>query len=268
MRSITRHWKILLIGAAAAVALAGCRRDRYGVEQPTVYPGDTGVVWAIAPAVNLSGVEDVDPILQADLLYQQVQQVKGITAIPVNRVAEVYASLRLRQVQSVDQATIVCDLLGADALVVPTVTAYDPYDPPKMGASIQVFAKPGHYRRPELVDPRALSRSATPGKTESIPTEPTFDQAVGMFDAANGSVRQKLFAYAKGRADPKGPLGQKEYLVHMDRYSGFVWHELVTQVIGVSTPDAGGDTATAGSQPSSTDATTAVGSVNYGTTDR
>ena len=69
----------------------------------------------------------------------------GLTVVPVNRVAEVYASLRIEKVQSAEQAAIVCDLLGCDALVVPTMTAYDPYNPPKMGASLQVFRRPGEY---------------------------------------------------------------------------------------------------------------------------
>jgi len=34
--------------------------------------------------------------------------------------------------------------------------------------------------------------------------------SVGMFDAANGSVRQAVLDYAVGRNDPQGPLGSKE----------------------------------------------------------
>ena len=30
---------------------------------------------------------------------------------------------------------------------------------------------------------------------------------------------------------PQGPLGEKEYLVHMDRYSSFVYSELIEQLI-------------------------------------
>jgi hypothetical protein len=53
-----------------------------------------------------------------------------------------------------------------------------------------------------------------------------------MFDGANGSVRQALFLYADGRNDPKGPLGNKEYLVSMDRFCGFVYHSLISELIG------------------------------------
>jgi hypothetical protein len=224
--------------AAALLLLAvsgGCAKGPppYGVEQPAALPENVRAVWAVAPALNLSGVRAVDPLLQADLLYQQLQSVGGVTVIPVNRVAEVYAALRIDKVRSVEQANLVCDLLGCDGLVVPTVTAYDPYDPPKMGASLQVFLKPGSYARPRNIDPRALARQATPGEDESLPAgpPPDFEQSVGMFDAANGSVRDRLFAYAAGRHDPVGPLGKKEYLVSMDRYGGFVYHELIVQLL-------------------------------------
>ncbi len=52
-----------------------------------------------------------------------------------------------------------CRLLGCDGLVIPTVTAYDPYDPPKFGASLQLFVKPGTFNRLPKLDPRALERN-------------------------------------------------------------------------------------------------------------
>ena len=65
---------------------------------------------------------------------------------------EVYVGLGIEQVQSPEQAALVCDLLGCDALLVPTITAFDPYDPPKLGASLHLFRKPGTYARPANVE--------------------------------------------------------------------------------------------------------------------
>jgi hypothetical protein len=134
-------------------------------------------------------------------------------------------------VQSAEQAALVCDLLGCDGLLVPTVTAYDPYDPPKLGASLHLFRKPGTYARPANVDPRELARAASPPVEQSLPADGEFVQAVGMFDAANGSVREALFAYAKGRNDPVGPMAEREYLRSMDRYCGFVYQSLTGDLI-------------------------------------
>lgn len=220
------------VGCAIALTIAGCTREepKYGTEHQIASPLKKRQVWAVAPAVNLTGYASVDPFLHADLLFQQLQQVDGITAIPVNRVAQVYASLRIEQVQSAEQASVVCEVLGIDGLLVPTVTAYDPYDPPKLGVAIQLFRRSG-FARQENVSPRELARRASPGKDQSLPAAPDFLQTVGMFDAANGSVRQAVYDYARGRNDPLGPMGAKEYFASMDRYSGFVYHTLIVEMM-------------------------------------
>ena len=45
------------------------------------------------------------------------------------------------------------------------------------------------------------------------------------------SVRQALEDYAAGRNDPAGPLGADEYRLSMDRYGGFVYHELIATLM-------------------------------------
>lgn len=230
-RSMTYAMRSILIGTV--VLLTGCmsKPPSYGLERALYLPGSRVQVWAIAPAGNLSGVTAVDPLLQADLVYQQLQTVHGLKVIPVNRVIEVLAALQISEVSSEEQAALVCDLLGADGLLVPTVTAFDPYNPPKFGVSLQLFTKPESYSRPDGIDPRELSRMASPGATESIPTDAQILQVVGIYDASVGSVREKVAQYADGRNDPVGPLGTKEYLVSMDRYCGFVYHDLIEQLL-------------------------------------
>ncbi len=66
---------------------------------------------------------------------------------------------------------------------------------------------------------------------QSLPANADFLQAVGMFDAANGSVRDRLLRYASGRNDPGGPLGPKEYFVSMDRFRGVACHELIADLL-------------------------------------
>ena len=215
--------------------LHGCTRQQpeYGRENLLSLPAGTKrQVWAVAPVLNLSGQREVDSLLQADLLYQQLQQVRGITAIPVNRVAEVYASMRIDRVDSPEQAQIVCELLGCDALLVGTVTAFDPYNPPKFGGSLQLFTAADTAMQAG-VDPRDLMRMAAPPEDAPMPQvrQAEVRQAVGMFDAANGSVRDEVMFYADGRNDPMGPMGPKEYLASMDRYCGFAYHTLIEQLI-------------------------------------
>src|ERR1019366_8261217 len=114
MRSIKNHLTV-----AALALLAGCLAPQYGRGQQLTLLNRVRPVWAIAPAVNLSGQPQVDPLLQADLLYQQLQAVNNITVIPVDRVIQVYAALRIDKIQSEEQAAVVCEQLGCDALLIP-----------------------------------------------------------------------------------------------------------------------------------------------------
>jgi hypothetical protein len=231
MRSV---WLLILALLTVTLTAGGCTDNPppYGTEQVKSLTTKRRQVWAVAPVLNLSGERGVDPLLQADLVYQQLQQVRGVTAIPVNRVAEVYVALRIDRIATPEQAALVCDLLGCDGLIVPSVTIYDPYNPPKFGATVNLFIKPGAFARGANVDPRELARRATPQQGDPIPTgNGDVVQAVGMFDATNGTVRERLAAYASGRTDPVGPLGQKEYSVKMERYCGFAYSELIEQLI-------------------------------------
>ncbi|QOV91486.1 hypothetical protein [Humisphaera borealis] len=231
MRSIFR----LGLGVIAIAAMGmGCssKPKPYGSEVVSILPGAQPQVWAIAPAINLSGQREVDPLLQSDILYHKLQEVRGLTVIPVDRTIQVYAALRIEQVQSATQAAIVCEALGCDALVVPTVTAYDPYDPPKWGGSLQMFRSARMGGIP-AVDVREMTRQAAPDPTlmPAGPTQNDFVQAIGMFDAANGTVREALSGYARGRHDPVSPMGDREYFVNMDRYVGFAYHTLIGDLL-------------------------------------
>ncbi len=225
-----------------ASQLAGCEAAEkpYGVEQRLTLPVSREQVWAVAPAINLSGETGIDPLLQADVLFAQLQTVRGIRAVPVNRVAEAYAALGIAGVASPEQAQEVCAMLGVDALVVPTVTLYDPYDPPTMGASLQIFAASGVPLRagfvPGAETVRDLTRQARPAADELGLASPEvargqFLQQAGVFDASHGSVRRAASAYAQGRSDPNAPGGDRTILLVMDQYAGFVYHVLLSQLM-------------------------------------
>jgi hypothetical protein len=224
-----RHpiWMIL----AAGVLLGGCAQQppQYGVEAKLQLKGSRQV-WAVCPAINLSG-EKVDPIVQADLLYEQLQQVSGVTVIPVNRTVEVFAALQIDKIRSQHEADEVCRALGCDALIIPTVTIYDPFDPPKLGASLSLMSHAG-AQGGQTVDPQSLLREGAAPAPPAMPSpDKSFIQVVGMFDAANGSTRQAVQDYAAGRNDPLGPMGPREYFESMNRYCGFVYHSLIRQLL-------------------------------------
>jgi hypothetical protein len=231
--STSRWIAIITFLFVACVVAGGCAEKArpYGRERQLALAGPQTRVWAVAPVLNLSGQRGVDPLLQADLLYQQLQTVHGLTVIPVDKVAQVYASLRIEQVQTPEQAFAVIETLGCEGLVVGTVTQFDPYNPPKFGGSLQLFEKPGGYTRPPPPDVRELVNAAAPPPTQSLPEAPQFLQVVGMYDAANGTVRDALLDYAAGRHEPAGPMAEREYFASMDRYAAFSWYTLTEQLL-------------------------------------
>lgn len=218
----------LVLLAACCASLGGCAEKAvpYGRESINYAPRYGPRSVAVAPCINLSGQSQPDPLLQADLVYQELQQVRGLTAVPVNRVVQVMSGLNLRSIDSTEQAWAICDALGVDALLLPTITAFDPYDPPKFAGSVQLFIRKATTREGKL-DPRMLSRRATGAALEPGPTNADFIQAAGMFDAAAGSTRDRVDAYARGRIDPAGALGVREFYLNMDRYAAFAWHSLI-----------------------------------------
>jgi hypothetical protein len=218
--------------AALVLLAAGCAEKAvpYGRESINYAPRYGPRSIAVAPAVNLSGQSQPDPLLQADLVYQELQQVRGITAVPVNRVVQVMAGLGLRSIDSTEAAWAICDAVGVDALLLPSITAFDPYDPPKFGGSVQLFVRKATTREGKL-DPRMLSRRATGGEVQPGPVNADFIQVAAMFDAAAGSTRDRVDAYAVGRVDPTGALGTKEFYLNMDRYAAFAWHALIEDAL-------------------------------------
>jgi hypothetical protein len=218
--------------------ITGCEtRPDYGVEERLqLPPAAPRQVWAVAPAVNLSGQSGVDPLLQADLLYAQLQSVRGVTAVPVNRVAEAYLALGIDGINSPGDAAAVCELLGVDALVVPTVTLYHPYDPPRMAAAVQVFAGRGNVLGPISLPNadavRSLTRSGSADSANVVLPSPNVAgsqmiQRVGVFDARDGSVRRAAQNYAAGRFDPEGAAADRGVFLVADRYGGFVYYALL-----------------------------------------
>ena len=125
------------------------------------------------------------------------------------------------------------DALGVDALVVGSVTAYDPYPPPTLGMAVQVFAA-GSRRGGSSIDPQALIRSsrgyeAAPGDLGN-PLRATA-QAAGVFAARNHNTLAQLKEYATGRVEPDEAFGNDVYLNDMELYTQFVSFRLIHDLL-------------------------------------
>jgi hypothetical protein len=223
--------RVAWLAAAVLVGLlaSGCGRQ---LKQPDVlsspYPGVQ--LWAVAPFANESGVSSVDAYRVADLFTQQVQQVDGINTVPVNRVVLAMRHAGLEAVGSSADALQLIQLLDVDALVVGTVTAWEPYPPPTMGMAVLLFA--GGGERPSGLDPHELVRSTggdvAPGE---LGPPGAIAQAAGVFDGRNNETLAWLDAFATGRTEPDEPFGADVYLMDMELYTQFVSYRLIHDLL-------------------------------------
>jgi hypothetical protein len=176
------------------------------------YPGVATI--AIAPTINLSGSRDFDPLAVSDALYGELQQVPGLNVIPLNRVLFAMRQLNIRTIDDPAQAQRIAEMLGAQGLVVPAVTAFDPYNPPQMGMILQMYT------------PR---EGAGGGGVQKQPAS----QANGVFNSTNQSVLRELAGFARGRTQFDSALREDKYLMDSDLYIRFVSHAMVRRLMEV-----------------------------------
>ncbi len=223
-------WTAMLL--VLAWALLGCVKGDRKVELPDRYdsPYPAPKLWAVAPLINHSGTLLMDPARLADKLTQQCQQIDGIETIPVNRVLEVMAENDFTAITGVADAMTLIEALNVDGLIVGSVTAWDPYEPPKIGMAIQLYAR----RNPNggtRLDPRQLSAAATDPSAYSVTRyRQPVNHAAAYLDAGHGDILSRLQRYAKGRSGEDSPAGWRRYLLSMDLYSEFASHELMRRL--------------------------------------
>jgi hypothetical protein len=223
---------IVLIAIACGMggcSLFGGEKIVAPAELRSPYPAEK--LWAVAPIRNESGTSLIDSAALADSVTAQVQRIEGINIVPVNRVLEAMAAHDMPAINSVGDVLALIQTLEVDGLIVGTVSAWDPYDPPKIGMTIQLYSRraPGGGA---AVDSRSLTFAATdtrlPGTTRF--NQPV-NQASGYFDGANGDVLLRVQEYATGRTPYESAAGWRRYLMNMDLYAEFVSHELTRQLM-------------------------------------
>ncbi|MBK7405752.1 MAG: hypothetical protein IPJ41_14320 [Phycisphaerales bacterium] len=238
-----------LIGRAVlALVLSGLLQGCEGftnrkpeLTPPTVtrapYAGQPGeVLWGVVPLANESGTDVFDPLIVSDKLVAAVEEVEGIRAVPLNRTLQAMHALEMRGVRDPGDIARLADAMGVDGLVVGTITAFDPYDPPTIGLSIALYARTpamGAQAAQAGIDPRALSASPTdhtPGPGFRPGDGPTA-LASAHLDARDHGVLVALRDYAQGRHDPEGALGWRRYTASMDLYTQFATQHLVAELV-------------------------------------
>ncbi len=227
---------VVLVFAWLMLASAGgCQRGREPrLDEPSrlVLHAESPKVWAVVPPLNEAGVSAVDVYRVADMFTKEVEQIDGVATLPVNRVIAAKRELEIEAVTTIGEARTLMRVLDADGLIVGTVTAYNPYDPPVLGMAVQLFTDDTRTAG-EMLDAHELVRSPTDdgvGITEMAETAP-IAQASGVFDASNHQTLAWLREYAEGRTTPDSAYGRRIYLVRMELYTQFVSYRLLRDLL-------------------------------------
>jgi hypothetical protein len=228
---------IAMAAVLMTLSAGGCSASKPGLTPPDVLVapyngGDGDVLWAVAPLANESGVSFVDANMVADQIVAKIDEVRGIACLPMNRTLAAMRARGMRMINSPQEARTLAETLGVDGLIVGTITAYDPYNPPKLGMKLALFARTAGVDAPTL-DPLRLQISYTE-YDRRIATQylskpvATISQHL---DASNHEVQMELQRYATGRHDPDSALGWKAVMQSMDLYTQFAAFVAVSRLI-------------------------------------
>lgn len=217
-------------------ACAGATKETLGQPDVLAYPGPEAGgdrLWAVVPLRNESGTSAVDPLRLADQLSASITEVRGLRALPTNRVLDAMRALEIGIIDDPAQARALAQALGVDGLVLGSITAYDPYNPPTIGLSLALYDRTGEDASGEALDPRRLSYqpnaySYFPRTTrQSIPVS-----SVAMhLDGRNHAVLQRVREFAEGRHDDRGAFRWRRYLASMDLYERFAAHAAIGDLL-------------------------------------
>lgn len=229
--------------------IAGCGTNgkrNPSVQAPASPYGESGVVWAVAPVRNESGTSVFDELAFTDALVEQLAEVEGLVVLPTNRVIGAMRALGLASIDTPDQAFVLAGALRADGVIVATATAWDPYDPPKIGVTLGLFARSDRMKLPALepVNPEQLQSAASePRIASDFSRTGPVSLVSAMLDASDTAVRGRIRRYAEGRYDPVSALGWQRYTASMRLYAKFACFEIVEQLIASERSRVGGSEA-------------------------
>ena len=125
-----------LIACLVLACAPGCMIVQVGVTNPVP---DVRTV-AVVPFFNQSDERAVDGRQLATLYASELQKIPGVEVIPVGVVHTAMRQYDMEDLNGPKDAAKLAVLLNADAVVIGSVTEYDPYNPPRIGLSIAWYS--------------------------------------------------------------------------------------------------------------------------------
>jgi len=206
-------------------------------------------IWAVAPLRNETGSQLVNTYAMADKISHSLENVANVDVLPVNRTLAAMQSLKLNQLRNHADVMHLLRTLDVDALVVGTMSAYNPYDPPKIGLQLELYVR--SRREDQNINLRDLSRAATSGDVQiAVPKQLRPISVVSAYlDASDPAVNQRLRAYARSRGQESHDIPRwrakaishgivkpddgdwRLYRISMDLYAEFVSYEMCRRLV-------------------------------------
>lgn len=238
---------------AAAALLPACQSvgtPSAGTPRVLSSPYQGGpITVAIAPPINESGFSQVDVLRVSDALVNQVQEVPGLMALPTNRTLRAMESLEMPEVSTPSDARNLARALGADVIIVASITAWEPYEPFEIGFNAAVFAvtERALASAPNVLDPRTIRSASNAGQmVYASETEGPDAIASVHLNAADAQVQALTARFAEGRHDPRSAMGSVRYLKAMRYYTQFAAYHLVDLLLAAERQRIGQRTSFAG----------------------
>ncbi len=234
---------ILALLAAIAILLPACSSvTKAWPDNPLNLnaPYSATPTWAVAPLTNESGVSTIDELRISDRLVEEIRQAKGVSAVPLNRTIAAMRTLGLPAINTREDAAELANHMGVNAVLVGSITAWNPYEPPELGISLALFQSRTNPTTGDPwanhINPATLTRivrgsddqphyelqTATPGARTAVALH---------LSGSNGHIRNRVKDYATGRADPNSATGWKGYLTAMNRFERYAAFESISQLL-------------------------------------
>jgi hypothetical protein len=224
-------WAVLL---ALALLPCACAPKTPDLVRPATlaapYDAARGeVLWAVVPLRNESGTTLADSFAVSDKVVAAAAQVRGVRTLPLNRTIATMRTLGITHLESPADAKRLATEMGADGIIVGSITAYDPYDPPRLGLALALYSRTPvmDFAGDQTIDTRTLQFQPTDYQyfPRSSFGEAPASVAAQHLDAKNHQVLADVRAYAQGRHDPKSAYGWRRYTASMDLFTEFAaWH--------------------------------------------
>ena len=226
-----------VLGVCVPLVLAACKSEPKLTPPPAVvapYDAARGeALWAVAPLRNESGTTHADALAISDQLVAAAEEVQGVRCVPLNRSIEAMRALKMAQVQTPEDAMLLAETLGAQGILIGSITAYDPYTP-SIGLSVALAIRPGSLQpsgETRGIDSRAVTSQTRDNATSSNFGGRPASATSQNYDGKNHQVLADVKAYATGRHEEPTALGWQRYVKSMELFTEFATHDVVRRLI-------------------------------------